>query len=298
MGDPASPESSSAAPWTVRRILEWTTAHLATHASETPRLDAEILLAHARGCQRIELYTHFGEIVSEDQRAIMRDLVRRRAAAEPVAYLVGHREFFSLDFRMTPAVLVPRPDTETLIIELLELAKRHEAPRILDVCTGSGCIAVAIAVNLSGASLTAVDISGEALAVARENAQAHGVQDRVRFLKGDLFAPLEASERFDFIISNPPYVRDDEIANLPPDVRLHEPLLALRAGPEGLNVIRRLIAEAPGHLQPGGHLFVEISPQQAQDVERLCAATGAYEAVRIVRDLAGKDCALHAAIAG
>ncbi len=163
--------------WTVRRIIDWTTAHLKKHGSDTPRLDTEILLAHARGCRRIELYTRFDDVLTEKERTTMRDLVRRRAQSEPVAYLVGHREFFGLDFRVTSAVLIPRPDTETLVVELLDVAKSLPAPRILDVGTGSGCIAIAAAVNQAAtcANDLATDIErgGGLRLVARENAREH-----------------------------------------------------------------------------------------------------------------------------
>lgn len=275
--------------WTVRRILEWTTAHLEKHGSETPRLDSEVLLAHARGCQRIQLYTRYDEALREDERSVMRDLVRRRAQSEPVAYLVGHREFFGLDFRVTPDVLIPRPDTETLVVELLELARPLASPRVLDIGTGTGCIAIAAAVNHPGGNFTAIDVSEPALAVARENAERHGVADRIRFLTGDLFAPLEAGERFEIIASNPPYIRDDEIETLQPDIRLHEPLSALVAGPDGLTTIRRLIAEAPRHLAPGGYLLMEIAPEQAAAVHNLLEGEAAYGEIRIIKDLPGKE---------
>ena len=184
-----SPNPASDA-WTVRRILDWTIPHLKKHGSESPRLDAEILLAHARGCPRIQLYTHFDVEVSEAQRAVMRELVRRRAAAEPVAYLVGHREFFSLDFRVTSDVLIPRPDTETLVVAALDLIKPLPQPRVLDIGTGSGCIAISIAVNAPSAQVTATDLSDAALAIAGQNAEVHGVANRVRFVQGDVFAPL------------------------------------------------------------------------------------------------------------
>ncbi len=209
--------------WTVRRIIDWTTAHLKKHGSETPRLDTEILLAHARGCRRIELYTRFDDVLSERERTAMRDLVRRRAQSEPVAYLVGHREFFGLDFRVTPAILIPRPDTETLVLELLDVAKPLAAPRILDVGTGSGCIAVAAAVNHPTAQVTATDVSDAALAVARENAQSHHVLDRIRFLPGDLFGPVGQNEPFDVVVSNPPYIAEHEKETLQNDVRRYEP---------------------------------------------------------------------------
>ncbi|HUG93646.1 MAG TPA: peptide chain release factor N(5)-glutamine methyltransferase [Planctomycetaceae bacterium] len=286
---PATRDASGPdAPWTVRRILEWTVGHLARHGSESPRLEAEVLLAHARCCKRIELYTHFDEAVSDDERAAMRDLVQRRAKSEPVAYLVGRREFFSLDLRVTPDVLIPRPDTETLVVELLERARGVASPRILDVGTGSGAIAVAAAVHLPSAHVTAIDLSEAALAVARSNAESHGVADRLRFLHGDLFAPLTAGEQFDLIASNPPYVRDGELESLPPDVRLHEPMSALAAGPEGLDVIERVIAGAPAFLAGGGWLLVEISPRQSAAVLRQLERQGAYAKARGVRDLRGQ----------
>ena len=287
--------------WTVRRVIEWTTAHLRQHGSDTPRLDTEILLAHARGCQRIELYTRFDEALSEKERRVMRELVQRRAQAEPVAYLVGHREFFSLGFKVTPDVLIPRPDTETLVVELLEVLRDIDKPRVLDVGTGSGCIAVTTAVNCPEAQITAIDISPAALAVARENAAAHKVADRVRFLEGDLFAPLGASnatDRFNVITSNPPYVRADEMEGLQIDVLRHEPHLALVAGADGLEIIRRLVKDAPAHLAPGGHLLMEISPRQADAVKALLESTGAYGDITLIKDLTNRPRVVRATVTG
>jgi release factor glutamine methyltransferase len=272
--------------WTVRRILDWTIPHLKSHGSESPRLDAEILLAHARGCPRIQLYTNYDQPLTDDQRAVMRDLVKRRAAAEPVAYLVGHREFFGLDFRVTNDVLVPRPDTETLIVEALEGLKPLAQPRVLDIGTGSGCIAIAIAVHCPQATVIATDRSATALQVAQVNADKHNVADRTRFLCGDLFSPLADEAPFDLIASNPPYIASEEIETLAPDVRLHEPRAALDGGPDGLNVIRRLIAEAPQHLRPQGKLLIEIGEDQAEAVTQLVTTNGRYDEVAILRDLA------------
>ena len=183
--NPVSSDAKSTAgadqPWTVARVIDWTTGHLKKHGSDTPRLDAEILLAHARNCPRIQLYTHYDEVLSDEVRAVMRELVTRRARAEPVAYLVGHREFYGLDFRITPDVLIPRPDTETLVLELLTLAGGLPQPQILELGTGSGCIAVAAAVNLKASHITAIDISAAALAVARSNVRSAGGRRRVRF---------------------------------------------------------------------------------------------------------------------
>lgn len=273
--------------WTVRRILDWTTAHLKKHGSDAPRLETEILLAHARGCRRIELYTRFDEVLSENERATMRDLVRRRAQSEPVAYLVGHREFFGLDFRVTPAVLIPRPDTETLVVELLDVAKPLAAPRILDLGTGSGCIAIAAAVNLPNAQITATDASDAALAVARENAERHKVLDRVRFLSGDLFGALESNERFDIVASNPPYIAEHEKETLQNDVRKYEPHEALFSGPTGLEVLFRIVDQAHDHLNVGGSLMLEIAPEQAPAVVGRMEASGKYREIRVVKDLPG-----------
>ena len=274
--------------WTVRRIIDWTTAHLKEHGSDSPRLDTEILLAHARGCERIELYTRFDDIVSDAQRAVMRDLVRRRAAAEPVAYLVGHREFFSLEFFVTSDVLIPRPDTETLVMEALQLVEPAGTARVLDVGTGSGCIVVALAVNRPQANLAAIDMSAAALSVASRNAEAHNVASRIRFLQGDLFAPLRENEKFELIVSNPPYVSDGEMETLPADVRLHEPHTALAAGADGLSALRPIINAAPTYLAGGGHLLLEISPEQAQPVCELLESQGEYKEIATVNDLADR----------
>lgn len=275
--------------WTVGKIIDWTTAHLRKHGSDTPRLEAEILLAHARRCPRIQLYVQYNQPLTGDERALMRDLVRRRAQAEPVAYLVGHREFFGLDFRVTPDVLIPRPETETLVLELITAAKSRERPRILEVGTGSGCIAIAAAVSVPTSIVTAIEISPPALALARENAARHAVADRIRFLEGDLLAPLPRGEQFDLIVSNPPYVADEEMATLPSDVRLHEPHLALKAGPQGLDLIARLILGAGSHLAAGGTLLLEIAPEQADAVRALVLQSGAFEPARTIKDAFGKD---------
>lgn len=294
----AAPPTPAGDVWTVRRILDWTIPHLKSHGSESPRLDAEILLAHARGCPRIQLYTNYDEPLTDAQRAVMRDLVKRRATAEPVAYLVGHREFFGLDFQVTKDVLIPRPDTETLIVEAIELLKPQTAPRVLDVGTGSGCIAISLAVNCPNAEITAIDLSESALDIARQNAEKHEVSSRIRFLQGDLFAPLGADKPFDLIASNPPYIASAEIETLSADVRLHEPRSALDGGPDGLDVIRRLVAAAPQHLVPQGKLLIEISGEQADAVTQLLAANGHYDDIAVLKDLAKQPRVVRAARKG
>jgi len=209
--------------WTIGRLLQWTTEYLKRRSADTPRLDAEVLLAEALGCRRIDLYTAFEECPGEEARAAFRELVRRRAEGAPVAYLVGHREFFSLDFRVTPDVLIPRPETELLVLTLIELARQRPAAAITicDVGTGSGVIAVTAARHLPQSRVTAIDLSPGALEVARGNAQRHGVSERVEMIAGDLLAAIPAERRFDFVVSNPPYVAEHELKTLAPEVREH-----------------------------------------------------------------------------
>ena len=254
---------STAEPWTVGRLLQWTADYLKGHGSESPRLDAEVLLAEVLGCQRIELYTAFDDVPDDERRAAFRELVRRRAEGTPVAYLVGRREFYSLMFRVTPDVLIPRPETELLVVAALDLAKQGRgarvqgagvrgrsrqfpnppppAPRpspaltIADIGTGSGIIAVCLAKHLPASRVTAIDISPAALAVARENAEKHGVADRIAFVESDLFAAVAGNGQFDFVVSNPPYVTAAELETLAPDVRKFEPTGAwwpVRRGPK------------------------------------------------------------------
>ena len=291
---PQAPVPASDEPWTVRRVLEWTTNHLKKHGSDTPRLDAEILLAHARGCQRIHLYTQFDEPLSDAVRAQMRELVQRRSKAEPVAYLVGQREFFSLSFRVTRDVLIPRPDTETLVMEVLDGIKGQSGPKILDLCTGSGCVAIAIAKNNKVAQMTATDISSAAIAIARENAERHHVADRVEIVESDLFAAISSDSKFDVIAGNPPYIPSAEIDQLDAEVAKHEPRLALDGGADGLAVLRRIINEAPKFAVPNGLLLLEFTPEQAQVLEALLASHGGYEEISIRKDLAHRPRVLKA----
>jgi release factor glutamine methyltransferase len=273
--------------WTIGRLLDWTAGFLKQKGSESPRLDAEVLLAHALGCRRIDLYTRYEEPAPEDGRQRFRELVRQRIEGCPVAYLVGRKEFFSLEFEVNRDVLIPRPDTECVVVECLRLAKALAEPKVLDIGTGSGAIAVAVARQHKGARVTAVDVSAPALAVAARNAAKHGLAERVRFLEGDLFGPVPAGERFDFILSNPPYIAREDMESLPVGVRHYEPHLALDGGPGGYAVFDRLVAEAPRFLEPGGYLIVEIgSPQEGPARERIGARSD-YDLGKTVRDGSG-----------
>jgi release factor glutamine methyltransferase len=280
--------------WTIGRVLDWTVRHLAEKGSEFPRLDAEVLLAHALGCKRIELYTRHDEAASDDARAKFKDLIRRRIEGCPVAYLVGRKEFFSLPFDVNPAALIPRPDTECLVAECLRLAKDLPHPRILDIGTGSGAIAVAVAHQHQGARVMAVDVSAEALAVAMRNAERNGVADRIRFLRGDLFAPIPPDERFDFILSNPPYIPRGDIPRLAGGVRDYEPHVALDGGRDGFEVFNRLVEQARAFLKPGGYFLVEIgSPQEGPARERI-RSYAEYELGKTILDGSGHPRVLRA----
>ena len=277
--------------WTIGRLLQWTTGYLKERGAESPRLDAEVLLAQALSCQRIELYTAFDDVPPEVPRAAFRDLVRRRAEGTPVAYLVGRKEFYSLSFSVTPDVLVPRPETEFLVIRLLDLVAERtparEGPAIADVGTGSGNIAVCAVKWLATCQVTALDICAKALAVAAANAAQHGVAERIEFLTSDLFAAVAPERRFDFVVSNPPYVSDGELGALTRDVRDYEPRSALVAGPRGTEVIERLIVQAGERLVSGGWLLTEISPQLDATVRQLIVDDGRFELGATVKDLAG-----------
>jgi release factor glutamine methyltransferase len=281
--------------WTVLRLLTWTTDYLQKHGSESPRLDAEVLLASAKGCERIMLYAAFDEVVSDELRAKFRDLVKRRAEGTPVAYLVGKKEFYSLALRVTPAVLIPRPETESVVVAVLDAIKGSgfgvqgsgETFSVADVGTGSGAIAIAVAKHAPAVRVTAIDVSPAALEVARANAVQHGVGDRIDFVQGDLLSSLPPQPRFAVVASNPPYVSESEFAALSPQVKDHEPRGALVAGPTGTEVIDRLIPQAAERLLPGGWLIVELSPMIVSRVVELLAADGHYEPATLIKDLAG-----------
>lgn len=322
--------TTSEEPWTVGRLLSWTIDYLGKHGADNARLDAEVLLAHARGCRRIDLYTAFGDVANEETRVAFRELVKRRATGTPVAYLVGHREFYSLDFEVNPDVLIPRPDTELMVVALLDLVKGRAAGSsagvageaaptvaeqltksspdqpavpgappalpitVVDVGTGSGILAVCAAKYLPQATITAIDISPAALAVAKRNAERHKVADRITFVEADLLSKEPAGPRCDYILSNPPYISTTEMKELAVDVRDNEPELALHAGPNGTDVIIPLIEQAVSRLKPGGTLLIEISPMIAAAVEQLVRDQPMLELGPTIKDLAGHSRIIHA----
>ncbi len=273
--------------WTIKALLQWTTEHFHKKGIESPRLDAQILLAHVMGYPKIELIARSDEEPTDDERTRFRELLRRRVEGWPVAYLVGNRHFYLLEFEVSPAVLVPRPDTETLVELALRAVKGIPAPAILDLGTGSGCIAVSLAHQCKGAAVTASDVSPDALEVARRNAARHGVGDRVTFLTGDLFAPVPPGP-FDLIVSNPPYIAHAEFAGLSADVRDHEPRAALDGGPDGLAFYRRIAAEAGNFVKPGGSVMVEIGWTQEPAVRALFEGRSEWTGVTSAKDGGGR----------
>jgi release factor glutamine methyltransferase len=284
--------------WTIGSLLTTTADFFTRKGVDEPRLSAELLLAHVLNCSRMALYTQYEKIPTDDQRNAFRELVKQRGTNVPVAYLVGKAWFFSLEFAVTRDVLIPRPDTETLVEFVIQHARQRPdwseagvpGPAILDLCTGSGAIPVALATRLPTAAFTATDVSAAALAVARRNAETHKVADRITFLEGDLFAPLDeapAPTLFHAITANPPYIPTDDVKDLPPGVRDHEPRLALDGGPDGLAFHRRILQQAPAHLRPGGLLVMEMQFDQGPALQAAVAGTPAFGPARIIRDAAG-----------
>ena len=259
--------------WTVLALLQWTRQFLGKKGVESPRLEAEVLLAHVLGWDRVKLYTQFDHVVPADKLAAFKELIVQRAAHRPTQYILGRCEFMSLEFRVTPAVLIPRPETELLVEALVARARTMAAARVLDLGTGSGCIAIAAAKALPAAEVWAVDSSADAIRVAEENARLHGLigQDgpqRLRLLQGDLFEPVRGLA-FDFVASNPPYVSEAEWQTLTPEVRDYEPKAALLGGPDGLDVYRRILPESVNFLAPGGRVLLELPAGKSEGVRRL-----------------------------
>jgi release factor glutamine methyltransferase len=272
-------------PWTIGRLLAWTTDFLRRRGSDSPRLDAEVMLAHVLAWERVQLYTHYEDEVGERARGEFRDLVRRRAEGAPVAYLVGRKEFYSLPLEVSPAVLIPRPESEFVVVEFLEAAKAMDHPHAVDVGTGSGCLAIACTHQHPSSQFVAIDISPRAVELARKNAERHGVAHRIDFRQGDLLEPVRGEGPFDVILSNPPYIPTTVIPTLEPGVRDHEPHTALDGGPDGLRVVARLIDQAVPLLKPEGHLILEIGTAQEQPVRFLIEAQADLSLAPTIRDL-------------
>ncbi len=274
--------------WTILRVLDATRDWFAKRGIESARLDAELILARALGVSRLMLYARFDQPVNEEERAAVRALMQRRGKREPIAYILGEREFWSLDLKVDARVLIPRPDTEVLVEVAVERVKAGPAPaatRVVDVGTGSGAVALALARELPGASVLALDVSPGALEVAGANAERLGLAERVRCAPGDLLASQDGP--FDLVVANLPYIRGGDIAGLDDDVRLHEPHLALDGGPDGLDLIRRLADQATTRLAPGGAIALEAGFDQLDQVAAILGEAG-FADVTVRRDYGGQ----------
>ena len=281
----ASPANQNV--WTIGRLINWTKQYLTENGSESARLDTEVLLSEVLGCERIMLYTRFEEDPGDAIRSRFRELVKQRAAGCPVAYLVGHKEFFSLKFNVTRDTLIPRPDTEEAIQVILDLVKNGQVvpQRILDIGTGSGILAITLAKELPEAQFVATDLSGKALEVAMSNSQLHDVSNRIKFRQGDLLEPVR-DEQYDLIVSNPPYVSDAEFEQCSRDVKEYEPHSALVSGPTGMEIYQRLVPTVADSLMPNGWLVLETSPMLAESLCILLSQND-FENVQIQPDFAG-----------
>ena len=275
--------------WTVREVLAWTHDYLRRARVDRARFEAELLLAHALSTERLELYLHPERVLTPEERARFRELIRRRRAGEPLQYLLGEVEFMGLKLRVNERVLIPRPETEGLVELVLREFKpgeeRGRGLRVLDLGTGSGAIAIALAQALPQSRVLAIDISTEALELAQENAQRNGIGN-VEFRHSDWFSKV--TEEFDIIVANPPYVAREEAEALPREVRA-EPREAWDGGPGGLEHLKRIIADAPKHLVAGGRLYLEIGAGQGAAIRESALATGAFDPVEVLRDLAGRE---------
>jgi release factor glutamine methyltransferase len=271
--------------WTVLKVIQWTNEHFQKKGLDNPRLEAEVLLAHLLGIDRMGLYLNYDRPLKEEERTAYREMIQRRMAGEPIAYIVGSKEFWSLSFAVSPECLIPRPQTEHLVEEAVRIGKGLEPPlRVLEIGYGCGAVAIALARELDQAQIVATDISPGACSLAQENAEAHGVKGRIRFVLGDLF-PI-GEKPFGLICSNPPYIPTKEVLSLAPEVRDYEPLNALDGGEDGLRFFRQIAQGAPAFLVAGGWLLLEMGQGQAPQVVAILQEHG-FKHIDLIPDYAG-----------
>ena len=279
--------------WTIQKLLNWITKYLTDKGIDAPRLSAELLLSYVLAMQRIELYTQFDKLVTKEQLDSLHDLVKRAGRHEPIGYLTGKIEFYSLQLEVSPDCMIPRSETELLVERAFEFLRTRTGPQfVCDLCTGCGCVAVAIAKNFPDAEIIATDICGAALNVAAKNIEKHRLKDRIRLLCGDLFEPIVPQldiDKFDLIVCNPPYVSVSEFEKLDKSIKDYEPKLALFAGDDGLDVYRRIIDKADRFLRPDGAIMLEIGYAQGRAIRELFEQTGVYDEIKIEKDLHKND---------
>ncbi len=279
--------------WTIQKLLNWITEYLTEKAIDSPRLSAELLLCCTLSMKRIELYTQFDKLVSKPELDQLHALVKRAGQHEPIAYLVGKTEFYSIELDITPDCLIPRPETELLVERAIEfLRERTGGQFVCDLCTGCGCIAVAVAKNFPQARIIATDISDAALSIAAGNTEKHNLKDRIKLLCGNLFDPVMPQldvEKFDLIVCNPPYVTETEFQTLDRNVKDYEPKSALLAGPDGLDIYRRIIEQANRFLKPDAALMLEIGYRQGKAVRELLEHAACFDQISIEKDAHDND---------
>lgn len=273
--------------WTISSLLNWTVNYFKSKNIQSARLDAEVLLSHVLRQERIYLYVHFDEPMEQNELSKFREYVKKRAQHVPIAYIIGEREFMGLPFKVTKDTLIPRPDTEILVENVLNNVDKDKEIEIVDIGTGSGAIILSLLVNLPKAQGKTVDISSKAIEVAKENAVNLQVDDRCEFFVGDLFAPLNGN-KFDLIVSNPPYIPQKDIATLEDDVKEYEPVSALTDGGDGLSYYRRLLSEGKAYIKENGFIALEIGIYQSNDVKQIAMDNG-WKNIKIIKDYAGID---------
>jgi len=278
---------------TILELLNWSTTYLRQHDIENPRLNAELLLARSLNLSRESLYTHLQDPSGEEEKENFEQLIKKRLSGEPLQYLLGHQEFWSIDFKVDPRVLIPRPETELLVEQSLSILSKNFPRRtlyVLDIGTGSGAIAISLVKEKRDLFVVATDISGEALLLARENAKSAGVLHRIEFVKGDLFSPIRLmreKEPFDLILSNPPYIHRSQIQNLAREVKDHEPVVALNGGEDGMEFYRSIVSQGPSYLRKGGWLLLEVGENQGEKVFGLIEREGSFSRPERIKDLSG-----------
>ncbi|MGQ9647128.1 MAG: peptide chain release factor N(5)-glutamine methyltransferase [Thermodesulfobacteriota bacterium] len=287
---------------TILDLLNWSTNYLGACGIENPRLNAELLLAHSLHLSREGLYTHLMDPSGKEVKKRLEPLIHRRVCGEPLQYILGDQEFWSIRFRVDPRVLIPRPETELLVgesLSVLSVGSLQGTPYVLEIGTGSGAIAISLAKEVRDLFIVATDISGEALLLARENAMSAGVHHRITFVKGDLFGPFRSMKgkgSFHLILSNPPYIQCSEIQNLPREIKDYEPLGALNGGTDGMAFHRRIICEAPAYLRKEGWLLLEVGEGQAKKVSAMIEEVDSFSRPQRIRDLSGIERVVKAQI--
>jgi len=279
--------------WTILKLLRWTTAYFKSHGIEQSRVDAEVLLAHTVGVSRLDLYVQYDRPLENKELEAFRGLIQRRVRREPAAYIVGKKEFWSMELQVSPVVLIPRPETETLVEEAVKVIPPEPAPvpwKILDLGTGSGAIILALASERPGNLFYGIEQSDRALDVARANGRTHQLEEKIIWLKGDWFdVEADGFGPFDMIVSNPPYISSAEFDRLPPEIRAYEPTEALKGGADGLNAIRLIVRDASSHMVSGGWLLLEMGHNQWPRVREMIGSCGDYSKWGVVKDYSGFD---------